>query len=68
MVYIVINRDFMVKLFILYMYFNIGYEYIGKWIRNMDINLVEFIINMVVLFDIFIMIFFDYGNKNIYYS
>lgn len=68
MVYIVINNDFWIKLLFLFIYFNMGYEYIGQWIRNMDVYLVQFLINMVKLLNIFIMLVFDYGNKNMWYS
>lgn len=68
MIYNVVIFDCIVKLLLLFMYFNMGYEYIGKWMGNMDVNMVKFLINMVVYFDILIMIFFDYGNKNIQYS
>lgn len=62
-----IEWNFEVVLVLIYIYFNIGYEFIGKRIWFDDFYLLRFLEEMVRSKSILIIFFLDYGGKILNY-
>lgn len=61
--FLLVDWNFDVVLVLVYMYFNIGYEFLGKCIWSDDVILLKFFEEMVRSENILSIVFLDYGGK-----